>query len=411
MLTAPLKRGGLLYLEPFAGVSGDMFVGALLDLGVELAAIEDGLAKLGLGDIGLKAESCQRSGIRATRFSVMTAEGAGSAHAEEHGHHAHRTFRDIRGLIRASGLSEWVKVKSTEAFRRLAEAEGRIHSQPAEEVHFHEVGALDSIADIVGTMIAVEQLRPEHIACAPVNVGWGTLVCRHGRYPAPGPAVLELLRGVPVFSDSVEGEKTTPTGAALLTVLADRFDSRPLMRIHSVGYGAGSREIQGAANVFRITLGEAVRPFAGEAESGIVGVIEADIDDMTPEVGGHFIDRVLEEGALDVCVLPALMKKGRQGLRLSVVCNPEDLDRMAELVFSETTTIGIRHSLVGRKTLRRRHEEVHTEHGTVRIKIGELEGRRVNFAPEFDDCRRLAREKGVPLKTVMAAATASFLKR
>ena len=256
----------ILYIEPFSGISGDMLVAALLDLGIDLGRLEEKLRRLSLSGYSLSLSRCSRAGIQAARFDVQceTHEGHGHGHSHAHHSHDHRTFREIRGMIESSGLSDWVKQKSIAAFRRLAEAEGKIHNQHPDEVHFHEVGAVDSIVDIVAAMLAVEELQPVRLISAPVNVGQGTLVCRHGTYPAPGPATVELLKEVPTFATATTGELTTPTGAALLVTLAESFGPRPLMKVERIGYGAGAREIAGTANVLRITLGEAPADGAGD---------------------------------------------------------------------------------------------------------------------------------------------------
>ncbi len=395
--------GNILFVEPFSGISGDMFLGALLDLGIDLARIEEKLRKLPLEGYTLSLTRCSRAGIQASKFDV---------HCGEHGsdRHNHRGFRDIRAMIESSGLSDWTRRKSVEAFRRLAEAEGKVHNCPPEDVHFHEVGAVDSIVDIVGGVAAVEELLPVRLVSGPVNVGQGELKCRHGVYPAPGPATVELLRGVPIYSTDVAGELTTPTGAALLATLAEGFEPRPPMRVNRTGYGAGSRDIPGAANVLRVTLGDEAAEKVGDFSGECVAVLEATIDDMNPQVYGYFLEKVLAAGALDVFAAPVQMKKNRPGVLLTVLCDPGQIDAMATRIFEETTTIGIRHTVARRKTLQRELIDVKTEYGVVAIKVSMLAGRRMNFAPEYESCRRLALEKGIPLKAVMAAASRAFLE-
>jgi hypothetical protein len=302
-----------------------------------------------------------------------------------------------------------VKDRSIEAFRKLAEAEGKVHGQPPEKVHFHEVGAVDSIIDIVGTMIAVEFFLPVRIVSAPVNVGQGTLECQHGIYPVPGPAAQELLKDIPIFSNTVAGELTTPTGATLITTLAERFGARPQMKIRVSGYGAGTRQTPGNANVLRVTIGEA---FSGEAISPEekVAVIDATIDDMSPQIYGYFQEKALASGALDVYATPIQMKKNRPAWKVTCVCAVPDVDRLAGLVFRETTTIGIRYTIAHRKTLRREFSQVQTIFGAVSMKVSLLDGQTVNFVPEFEDCRRLAAEKGVALKEVQASAIHAYLQ-
>jgi len=371
-------------------------VGALLDLGFSFEELKEKLNLLPLKGYQLSAERCGRSGIQATKFNVQV----------DHSHH-HRTFSDIRQMIESSGLSGWVKEKSIEAFRRLAEAEGEVHGQPAEKVHFHEVGAVDSIIDIVGTMIAIESFVPARIISSSINVGQGTLECQHGIYPVPGPATQILLKGIPVFSNSVTGELTTPTGATLAATLAELFGKRPEMKILASGYGAGTRQTPGNANVLRISLGEALAEACPEEQ---VAVINATIDDMSAQVYGYFQEKALASGALDVYSTPIQMKKNRPALKITCICAVADLDRLASLIFRETTTIGIRYVVAQRKTLQREFVQVKTDWGTVAMKISLLNGDPVNFVPEFEDCRRLAAKTGVALKEVQAAAIHAYLQ-
>jgi len=393
------KAGGkILFIEPFSGVSGDMMIGALLDLGFSFEELQSKLRSIHLHGYQLSAQKCLRSGIQATKFDVQAG----------HSHH-HRSYEDIRGMIESSGLSPWVKEKSVEAFRRLAEAEGKIHGQLPEKVHFHEVGAVDSIIDIVGTMIAMEAFLPIRIVSSAVNVGQGTLECQHGTYPVPGPAAQELLRDVPVFSNNVTGELTTPTGATLLVTLVEEFGTRPPMKIITSGYGAGTRQTPGNANVLRISLGEPQTEAAVSPEEQ-VAVIDATIDDMSPQIYGYFQEKALEAGALDVYSTPVQMKKNRPAQKITCVCAPEDVDRLAELIFRETTTIGVRYTVARRKTLQREFLQVQTPYGAVTMKLSLLDGRTVNFVPEFEDCRALAAQKQVALKEIQAAAVHAYLQ-
>jgi pyridinium-3,5-bisthiocarboxylic acid mononucleotide nickel chelatase len=390
----------ILIMEPFSGISGDMMIGSLLDLGFNFDELKDKLSLLSLKGYKLSCEKCTRSGITATKFDVEAG----------HSHH-HRGFTDIRQMIESSGLSPWVKEKSIECFRRLAEAEGKIHGTTLEKVHFHEVGAVDSIIDIVGTMIALESFMPAQIFSAPINVGQGTLQCQHGTYPVPGPAAQELLKGIPVFTNEVTGELTTPTGAALLATLVDSFGPRPMVKLLSAGYGAGTRQTPGNANVLRISFGELTENASEKVSpEEKVAVIDATIDDMSPQIYGYFQEKALAAGALDVYSTPIQMKKNRPALKLTCICSVADLDRLAELVFRETTTIGIRYNYAHRKTLGREFHKVETGYGTVTMKVSLLDGKKVNFVPEFEDCRRLASENGVALKEVQAAAVHAYLQ-
>jgi pyridinium-3,5-bisthiocarboxylic acid mononucleotide nickel chelatase len=393
-----MAGGKILFIEPFSGISGDMMIGALLDLGCNFEELQKKLSLLPFTEYQLSAQRCLRSGVQATKFDVQAG----------HSHH-HRSYGDIRGMIESSGLSPWVREKSIEAFRRLAEAEGKIHGQLPEKVHFHEVGAVDSIIDIVGTMIAMEAFLPVRIISSPVNVGQGTLECQHGTYPVPGPAAQELLKNIPVFTNSVTGELTTPTGATLLATLVDEFGARPPMKISGTGYGAGTRQTQGNANVLRISFGEILEGTMVSPEEQ-VAVIEATIDDMSPQIYGYFQEKALEAGALDVYTSPIQMKKNRPAQKITCVCAVSDVDRLAELIFCETTTIGIRHTIAQRKTLQREFLKVQTPYGDVTMKVSLLNGRQANFTPEFEDCRRLAEKNRVALKEIQAAAIHAYLK-
>ncbi len=402
----------IVYIEPFSGVSGDMMVGALLALGTELSYLQHQLRLLPLGNYELSLRKCSRAGILATKFDVQVGETEGHSHLQREAHvaHSHRSFREIRQMILASQLSSWVREKSIEAFQRLAEAEGKIHDRPADQVEFHEVGAVDSIVDIVGTMIVLERLLPARLISAPVNLGQGTLKCRHGVYPVPGPATQELLTGIPTYSDFTTEELTTPTGAALLVTLVESYSPRPMMKVQSTGYGAGGRDLDGRANVLRVTVGEEVRDLQPALSSEEVAVIEAAIDDMNPQIYGYLQEKALDEGALDVYLTPIQMKKNRPGVKLTLLCSPEKLDSLARLIFEETTTIGIRFTMAHRKTLHREFTQVQTEYGAVTIKVSSLDGHRVNYIPEYEDCRRLASEKGVALKEVQVAAMRAYLE-
>jgi uncharacterized protein (TIGR00299 family) protein len=403
------RKSSILYIEPFSGISGDMLVGALIDLGLDLEDLRQKLSLLPVQGYRLSARKTSKNGIQATKFDVLCEEDH-HTNTKAHSHQHERTFRQIRELILSSSLSPWVKEKSSEAFRKLAEAEGKIHGQNADDVHFHEVGAVDSIVDIVGSMIGLEQFLPATFLSAAVNLGQGTVECRHGRYPVPGPATQELLKGAPTYSDSAVGELTTPTGAALLATLVERFAPRPLMRIVSTGYGAGSRDLPGTANVLRVTVGEETEYLQPSVAGSQVAVLEATIDDMSPQLYGYFQEKALAEGALDVYATSIQMKKNRPALKTTVLCAPEDIQRMARLMFGETTTIGIRYTIAQRITLQREFIRVQTEYGEVTVKVSTLEGKGRNFLPEYEDCRRLAKETGVALKDIQAAAVQAYLR-
>ena len=375
------------YLDAFSGISGDMLVGALADAGA--GALCDGLAALGMGT-SYRFEKTLRGGIAATRFHVEGGEG-----------HGHRHLSQILDLIGKAALPERAKQNAAAVFQRLAEVEARVHQVPIERVHFHEVGAVDSISDIVGACLGFELLGIDEIRCSPLNLGSGTVETAHGVLPVPAPATAALVEGKPVYARGPAVELTTPTGAAIATTLAASFGPLPPMRISATGYGAGARDFPGQANLLRVLIGEA----SGSSEATTVSVLEANIDDSSPEVLGYAMERLLDAGALEVTLSPIFMKKNRPGTLLRAIARPEDQERLAALLFAETTTLGLRIYPAERRVQARRTVEVRTPHGTVRVKVSE-EG---NFAPEYEDCRRLALAAGVPLKQILAAANYAYM--
>jgi pyridinium-3,5-bisthiocarboxylic acid mononucleotide nickel chelatase len=380
------------YLDAFSGISGDMTVGALADAGAGAAALCDALGALGTG-AAFEFEKTKRGAVGATKFHVRE---AGPAQKK------HRHLSHILELIGRADLPRRAKENASAVFRRLAEAEARVHQVPVERVHFHEVGAVDSICDIVGACLGFELLGVEEIHCSALNVGGGTVETDHGVLPVPAPATAALLEGCPVYSRGPEAELTTPTGAAIAATLASRFGALPPMRIDAMGYGAGGHEFKGQANVLRVLIGEKT----GATEAATVAVIEANIDDSSPEVLGFAMERLLAAGALDATLAPLVMKKGRPGVLLRVIARPEDQETLAQLVFAETSTFGLRIYSADRRVEARQSVEVRTPHGTVRVKVSGS-GR---FAPEYEDCRRLALESGVPLNQIYTEATLAYLK-
>jgi hypothetical protein len=377
------------YLDAFSGISGDMLVGALADAGANAAAISESIESLGLGAT-YRFEKTARRGIAATKFHV---EGGESR--------AHRHLSHILKMIESAALPDRVKRDAGAVFRRLGEAEAKVHGVPVEKVHFHEVGAVDSIGDIVGTCLALALLEIEAVHCSALNLGSGTVDTEHGVLPVPAPATAELVQGKPVYSRGPEMELTTPTGAAIACELAVRFGPPPPMRISAIGYGAGSRDFPGQANVLRAMVGET----SDASEAVAISVIEANIDDSSPEILGYALERLLEAGALDVSFSPLLTKKNRPGTLLRALSRPEDQERMAQLIFAETSTLGLRIYAAERRVQARHAVEVETAHGKIRIKVSE-DG---NYAPEFEDCRSLALATGAPLKDVIAAANSAYL--
>ena len=434
------------YLECFSGISGDMFLGALVDAGVSPRLLEETVSALNLG-AKLEVSRVMRSGISATKVDVWvdgekdmpreeywTKQGIGQAasaeskhehhsHAHEHDHHhhehspagshghehSHRGLSEIRKIIAAAKISESAKKTAIGIFEALGAAEAKIHDTSVESVHFHEVGAVDAMVDIVCAAVGSEALGVDEIVCSPLNVGGGMVKCAHGTFPVPAPATVELLKGAPVYSSGVQAELVTPTGAAIVKTLVRRFAAFPEMKLEKSGYGAGSQEFPGHPNVLRLVLGEGAAKLEAKTSSETITILEANLDDLNPQVFGYVMDRLLEEGALDVFGMPVQMKKNRPGTLLTVLCKPENASKLAHLIFAETTTLGVRRREEVRQTLARRWESVRTQWGEVRIKIASMNGTITNYAPEYEDCRRIAGEHHIPLKTVMQEATRIYL--
>lgn len=384
------------YLDCFSGIAGDMLLGALVDAGLDVSLLQAEIAKLRLNNLTVRAEAVRRGGLAATRVHVET------------GHeHAHRTLATIERILDESALDEPVKDTSRRVFRRLGEVEAQAHAIPIERVHFHEVGALDSIADIVGACAAFRALGVERICCSPINLGSGTVRAAHGTMPVPAPATARLVEGIPTYSEGPRAELTTPTGAALAVTLSSAFGALPAMRIAASGYGAGSNDFPERANLLRVLIGETED---ADTPPEQIWVLEASIDDMTPQMAGYAMERLLDCGALDVMLTPVYMKKNRPGFKLTVLAAPEDRAALGELIFAETTTIGIREAPARRRTLKRAWRDVRTRYGTVRIKTAGSEDDSANFAPEYEDCRRLAREHDVPFQRVWQQANHEYLR-
>jgi hypothetical protein len=316
---------------------------------------------------------------------------------------------EIRRIISASNIPEPAKASAIAIFTALGEAEAKIHNVSIEKIHFHEVGAVDAIVDIVCAAVGAEALGVDQIICSSLNVGSGTVKCAHGIMPVPAPATVELLKGAPVYSSGIQAELVTPTGAAIVKTLAGSFSAFPEMRIEKSGYGAGSRDFPGHANVARLVIGEAASKLAAKTKSESITVLEANLDDLNPQVFGYVMDRLLEEGALDAFGVPVQMKKNRPATLLTVLCKPEDANKLSQLIFTETTTLGVRRRDEVRQALARRWENVRTPWGEVRIKIASMNGTVTNYAPEYEDCRRIAAEHHVPLKTVIQEAARAYL--
>ncbi len=385
----------ILYFDCPMGVSGDMFLGALIDLGVAPRMILRELKKLPLGGekIDIKIAKEIRHSITGTSFRVALKES-----------HHHRTFKDIKALIKNSRLSPSVKKLSTSIFTTIAQAEGRIHGISADKVHFHEVGAMDSIIDIVGAAVAVESLGIDRFHSAPVALGSGRVRTMHGTLPVPAPATLEILKGVPVRKSDIPFELTTPTGAAIVKTLTDEYGSAPDMVIENIGYGAGKKDFREAANLLRVIVGR--REGAKEHRERLF-MLETNIDDMSPQIAGYLMERLFDRGALDVFFTPVTMKKTRPGTLLTVLAEEGKKEDLMDAIFDESTSIGVRTYPVERRCLERRIMRMRTAWGPVGVKVSARSGVDVNVQPEYEDCRAIAQKKGVPLKKVMDAARSS----
>lgn len=433
-----------LYLDIFSGISGDMFLGAMVDLGVEFDALKAELEKLNVDGYHLSSARKQKANIEGVKFDVHLEltpvgdhdhshdHGIGHTHSHDHGHshshthedghshsHSHdhghdhehgRNYKQIKELIHDSGLSDWVKEKSVAVFHRVAMAEGKVHGMPPEEVHFHEVGAVDSIVDIIGACIALEMLGKPRVLAAPVIEGTGWVNCAHGRFPVPTAATLEILgaRGVAVTQCEEQSELVTPTGAALLAEFAESFGGMQGLVPEKIGYGLGTRDCKTRPNVLRACLGESSSASeaasANDWETDRITVLETNLDDINAEILGHFVDQALADGALDVFHTSIQMKKNRPGTLLTVLCAEADADRFTELMLRDTTAFGVRRSACERRKLNRESKTVETPHGPVEVKIGSLNGATVQIAPEYESCRALAEKSGASLKAIYDAA-------
>ncbi len=404
----------ILYLDCFSGASGDMVLGALIDAGLPIDALRDALGSLGLDAYEIDASRVSRAGIAATQFRLAEkAGGAGRDQPQSRGHdhdeashpHHHRSLADITARIRASRLSPAGQRRATQLFERLAEAEAEIHQMPVDRVHLHEVGALDSIVDIVGAVFGFEWFGADVVAASALNVGSGMVECAHGTFPVPAPATTKLLAGVPIYSSGAPAELVTPTGALLVTGHAIQYGPVPPMTIERVGYGAGSRDLPGTPNVLRILVGRATHAAATER----VVSMQFEVDDMNPQIFGPLMDRLYAAGALEVLYSAVQMKKNRPGTLVTIVASPERRGELADVVFHETTTIGVRYQEMERECLARETVRVQTPAGPVRVKVASRGGLVVNAAPEFEDCAALAAEAGLSIKEVQAQAMRAYL--
>jgi uncharacterized protein (TIGR00299 family) protein len=391
------------YLDGSSGISGDMFMAALLDAGLAPQRLFEELKKISLGFYEFKRTRAMRGGLIGTRIEIR-----------DPGKHPARHLAEIEKLISGSTLSDSVKAKSLKIFGRLAEAEGKLHNVPPGEVHFHEVGALDAIIDIVSACVGLDLLEISELVCSPLNVGGGRVEAAHGSLPVPAPATAELLKDIPVYSSGVEGELVTPTGAAIVSTLAASFGPMPAMKIERIGYGAGEKDFPSHPNIARLFVGqsdETPKGTAGAPGDELVSIIQANLDDMSPQLYGYFVEQALAAGALDVTCSSVQMKKNRPGLEVTILCESEKSDALAQLLFEQTTTIGLRIFEARRKVLERETVEVETPHGPVHVKVAKHDGKIVNVAPEYDDCQRIAARKSVPLKQVILSAQLAYTQK
>ena len=374
-----------------------MILGALVGAGVDPRSLTDQLQLLGVGGWQIDLEKVDRSGISSTYAKVQTAH-----------EHVHRHLRDILKIIYDSGLNDRVKDRAARIFSRLAEAEGQVHNLPVEKIHFHEVGALDAIVDVCGAAIGFDLLGIDQFICSPLRVGLGMAKMAHGTFPIPPPAVAELLKGKPIYAGEIEGEFVTPTGAAIITTVCDRFEALPPMKIEATGYGAGTRNPKGFPNALRILVGELAES-TGAADELLL-MIETNIDDMSPQLFGHVMDRALELGALDCFLTQTQMKKNRPGMMVSILCRPPDREKFLEMLFAETTTIGARSYEVSRRALARETVRVETAFGPIDVKVAQTNGH-VKAMPEFEQCRAAAEKSGVAVREVQEAASVAYQDR
>jgi pyridinium-3,5-bisthiocarboxylic acid mononucleotide nickel chelatase len=386
----------LAYFDCFSGISGDMTLGALIDAGCCADLLRAELKSLQVPGWTLTTEKVWKNGMSATYVRIQTED-----------QQKHRSLTTILEILKNSQLAPPVQERASRIFKNLGEAEAHVHDAPLEKVHFHEVGAVDAIVDIVGSCIGFNALGIERFACSPLNVGGGTAQMSHGLLPVPAPATARLLQGVPTFSNGVQRELVTPTGAAIVATLCDSFGPQPPMTVSAIGYGAGTTDLEGQPNVVRIMIGDSVEKVAHAGDEEI-SIIEANLDDMNPQIYGYVLEKALSAGALDVYTAALQMKKSRPGTLLTILCRPEDADKMMSLIFAETTTFGVRTHRAQRRALPREWVNVSTSFGSVRIKLSRSNGHILHVTPEYDDCRKLAVENQVPLQQVISEALRTY---
>jgi uncharacterized protein (TIGR00299 family) protein len=386
----------LAYFDCFSGISGDMTLGALIDAGCSTDLLRAELQSLQVPGWELSTEKVWKNGVAATYVRVQTED-----------QQKHRSLATILEILNNSHLAPPIRERASRIFQKLGEAEAHVHDAPIEKVHFHEVGAVDAIVDIVGSCIGFHALGIERFACSPLNVGGGTAKMAHGVLSVPAPATARLLQGAPTFSNGVQRELVTPTGAAIVATLCDSFGPQPPMTVSAIGYGAGTADLEGQPNVVRIMIGDSADKVSSASDEEI-SIIEANLDDMNPQIYGYVLEKALLAGALDVYTTALQMKKNRPGTLLTVLCRPEDTNALMSLIFAETTTFGVRTHRAQRRALPREWVKVSTAYGSVRIKLSRSNGHILHVTPEYDDCRKLAVENQVPLQQVISEALRAY---
>ncbi|MBI2558406.1 nickel pincer cofactor biosynthesis protein LarC [Candidatus Woesearchaeota archaeon] len=373
------------YFDCFSGISGDMIIGALIDLGLDLNYLKNELKKLNLGNYEIESEKIMKKGIDATKFNVIE---------KSRRHNKERNLSEIREIVDSSRLSNGIKNTIKKIFNKIAVAEAKIHNKSIDKIHFHEVGAVDAIIDIAGAAIGFKKLGINSIYCSKLNVGTGFVEFSHGKWPVPAPATAEILKSVPIYHNNIEAELVTPTGAAIITNFASKFGEMPSMKVEKIGYGAGSKELE-QPNVLRVFIGE-----IENKENETINVIETNIDNMNPEIYPYVVDRLMESGALDAYLTNIIMKKGRPAIKITVLAENKDVDKLCNIIFDETTTLGVRIFTAEKRKLDREIKTINTKYGNVRVKVSKLNGKIQNTMPEYEDCARIAKLKRIPLKRV-----------
>ena len=377
----------ILYFDCFSGVSGNMILGAMVDAGIDIKALKKELKKLDLHGYSLKVSKVKRKGIKGTKVDVIVDK-------KKHLHHTH--YKDIKRLIERSKLPEKIKEDSLSIFKNIAEAEAKIHRTSVDNVHFHEVGAVDSIVDVVGASICINLLNPDIILSSPINTGKGMVKTEHGLLPVPAPATTEMLKGFPSYSSDIEFELATPTGVGIITAMAKASNTIPVMKTNAIGYGAGSKDFSDSPNLLRIMIGEGYSP----SEQDSITVIESNIDDMNPQFYDHIMNRIFDAGALDVFLTPIIMKKNRPAVKITLLSDNDNVNKLADILLKETTSFGLRMYKTERIKLEKEIKTVKTEYGSTKVKIGKKNGKIINIAPEYEDCKRIANERGISIREV-----------